>query len=66
MNKYHSKMKSTGGHSNKAQGSSPSLAMPIKTANWPGLPGKSSSSRAAGAPTTGCAGKPFQVKKSGL
>lgn len=66
MNKYHSKLKSNGGASNQASGSSPSLAMPVKTANWGGLPGPASSSRAAGTPTTGASGKPFQHKKTGL
>ena len=65
-NKYHSKMKSHGGGSNKAMGSAPSTAMPVKTANWPDLPGPAGSSRAAGTSTTGCKGKPFQLKAKGL
>jgi hypothetical protein len=60
-------MKSTGGGSNKATGSSPNLSMPEKTANWPGLPGKTQpSGRSLGAPTTGKAGAPFYIKKVGL
>ena len=66
-NKFYSKIKSTGGGSNKASGSPPSLGMPVKTAAWPGLPGKTQSkSRSGGAPTTGTGNKPFYVKKEGL
>jgi hypothetical protein len=65
-NKYNQKMKSTGGGSNKATGSPPALSMPETTAAWPGLPGPASKSRAAGVPTTGYTGKPFELKKVGM
>ena len=67
INRSTAPSKQTGGEggSNKAMGSSPSLAMPEKTANWPGLPGKASPSRAAGAPKTGYSG-PFRVKQQGM
>ena len=65
-NKYHSKMKSHGGGSNKAQGSPPNAPMSEKTANWPGLPGKASSSRASGAKETGYCGAKFHLKAKGL
>ena len=59
--------KSRGGEggSNKAQGSTPSTAMPERTADWPGVPGKTGPSRAGGAPTKGKLG-PFEVKKQGI
>lgn len=55
-NKYHNRdtapSKQTGGQggSNKAMGKAPSLSMPEKTANWPGLPGKAGPDRSAGVP----------------
>lgn len=70
-NKYFNKdaapSRQTGGEggSNKAAGSPPSLAMPEKTANWPGLPGKGGPDRSAGTPKTGYAG-PHRVKQEGL
>ena len=70
-NKYWNKdtapSKQTGGEGgpNKACGSKPNPSAPDKTANWPGVPGKTQRSRAGGAPTTGHAG-PFEVKKVGL
>lgn len=65
-NKHHSKMKSSGGGTNKASGSPPSAAMPMKTAACPGLPGPASKCRAAGTSTTGHSGNPFHVKKMGM
>jgi hypothetical protein len=72
MNKYHNRdsapSKQTGGAvgSGKAAGGAPSASMPEKTANWPGVPGKTQAkSRAGGAPTRGHCG-PFEVKKIGL
>ena len=62
-NKLYSKFGSGGGGSNKAKGSAPSAAMPEKTANWPGLPGKASASR--GGPQNGSMG-PFSHKKQGM
>ena len=70
-NKYWNKdtapSKQTGGEggSNKAMGSTPSIPMPEKTANWPGLPGKAGPNRSAGTPETGYAG-PFRVKQVGM
>ena len=70
-NKYHGNLTGNGkqsggeGGSNKAMGSRPGLSAPDKTANWPGVPGKTQRSRAGGAPTTGYAG-PFEVKKVGI
>lgn len=68
-NKYHNSgpSKQTGGEggSNKAMGASPSSSMPEKTANWPGVPGKTQKGRAGGAPASGKRG-PFYVKKIGL
>ena len=70
-NKYHNRdtapSKQSGGEggSNKAMGSRPGLPSSDKTANWPGVPGKTQRSRAGGAPTTGYAGS-FEVKKVGL
>lgn len=53
------------GSSNTSKGSKPSGSMPMKTANWPGVPGKTQSSRSAGVKTTGKLGA-FEVKKIGL
>ena len=79
-NKYWNKdtapSKQSGGEggSNEPAGSGPESAessegtmpsMTVKTANWPGLPGKAGSSRAGGAPTKGYAG-PFLVKQVGM
>lgn len=47
-------------------GTDQSTAMPMKTADWPKLPGKPQpGSRATGMPTTGHCG-PFNHKKEGL
>ena len=70
-NKYHDQganpSKQTGGQGPgpKAQGSPASAPMPVKTANWPGLPGKAGPNRSGGDPTSGKLG-PFYVKKEGL
>ena len=57
--------KSGGGASNKAQGSRPASGSD-KTANWPGLPGKTQpKARNAGVPKTGHKGG-FYVKSVGL
>lgn len=53
------------GASNTSNGSKPSGGMPMKTANWPGVSGKTQSSRSAGVKTTGHKGG-FYVKKEGL
>lgn len=54
------------GADTKARGSKPSGAMPMKTANWPGVPGKTQSGdRSAGVKKTGHKGD-FYVKKQGL
>ena len=53
------------GGSNKAQGSGPSISMPEKTANWPGLPGKASPDRSAGVPKEGAITK-FRVDQEGM
>ena len=58
-NKYHdqganpSKQSGGEGGSNKATGNPPSMSMPEKTANWPGLPGKSGPDRSGGVPNNG-------------
>ena len=50
-----------------AMGMSPTLSMPIKTANWPGVPGKTQKNmRHGGAATKGYCGADFYVKKEGL
>lgn len=65
-NPNYNKMTSAGkGAFNKPMGSPPSEAMNEKTANWPGLPGKASASRAAGVPQKGSMG-PFYHKKVGM
>lgn len=64
-NPNYNKLSPGEGGSNKAMGSSPPTAMPEKTANWPGVPGKASASRAAGTPQKGSMGS-FEVKKVGL
>ena len=70
-NKYHNRdavpSKQTGGEggSNKAMGATPSMPMPERTANWPGVPGKTQGNRSGGAPTSGKRA-PFAVKKIGL
>lgn len=47
-------------------GTAKSNSMPMKTASWPGLPGKTQpGSRANGMPTSGHCG-PFSHKKEGL
>lgn len=57
---------SPSGPSNKPQGGKVPTAMPMGTANWPGLPGKTQGkSRSGGTPTTGKLG-PFYPKKEGL
>ena len=54
------------GGDNKAAGKRPTLTLPNKTANWPGVPGGTQSrSRSAGVPEIGHKG-PFYVKKVGL
>lgn len=67
-NNQHGANRSQGeGASNKARGSSPGGSMPMKTANWPGVPGKTQSgNRSAGVKTTGHKGAAFAVKKTGL
>jgi len=59
--------KSGGKASGGSQGGTAApTAMPIKTANWPDLPGKAQPrSRSEGTPIEGKCG-PFYVKKSGL
>lgn len=54
------------GASNKSKGSKPGGGMPMKTANWPGVPGKTQGNRSAGVKTTGHKGAAFEVKKIGL
>ena len=55
-----------GGGSNKPTGKRPTLTLPNKTANWPGVPGGTQTkSRSAGVSETGHKG-PFYVKKVGL
>ena len=67
-NGYHNKQVSPlkksggGGGNHKAQGSSPSEAMPEKTASWPGLPGASQPKARNGGTPSG----PFYVKKAGI
>ena len=39
-----------------------STAMPIKTANWPGLPGPGGPDRSDGTPKVGYCGAPFYAK----
>jgi hypothetical protein len=70
VNKYHGNLTGNGkqsggeGGSNAACGRRPTLTMPEKTANWPGLPGKAGPNRSGGAPTRGKLG-PFTVKREG-
>lgn len=64
-NKFYDKRNAGQGGSNKAMGASPSASMPERTANWPGVPGKTQKSRAGGAPKTGHCG-PFYVKSEGI
>ena len=61
-----SKQSGGGGGSNKPAGKRPTLTLPNKTANWPGVPGGTQSrSRSAGVPETGHKGS-FYVRKVGL
>ena len=62
-NKLYSKFGSGGGGSNKAQGSPPSTAMPVKTAGWPGLPGKDGPNRSGGTPNHGYAGQFYAMQQ---
>ena len=70
-NKYWNNMtgpnhKGAGGCSNKPKGSGVPTAMPMGTADWPGLPGQTQGkSRSGGTPTTGKLG-PFHSKKQGI
>lgn len=65
-NQHGANRKQGDGASNGAKGSKPSGGTPMKTANWPGLPGKTQSgNRSAGVKTTGKLGA-FEVKKIGL
>lgn len=58
--------KSGGGHKEGSRGSATGTSTPMKTASWPGLPGKTQPrARNAGQPTTGHKGA-FYVKKQGL
>jgi len=43
-------------------GKAQSMAMPIKTANWPSLPGPGGPDRSGGTPKVGYCGAPFYVK----
>lgn len=52
-------------YSEQADGPAPSTSMPMKTANWPGLPGKAGPNRANGTPKEGHCG-PFFNKKEGM
>lgn len=54
------------GASNTSKGSKPAAGTPMKTANWPGVPGKTQSSdRSCGCKKTGSKGD-FYVKQIGL
>jgi hypothetical protein len=58
--------RSGGGHKEGSRGSKPGGSMPMKTANWPGLPGKTQpKARNAGIPKTGHKGS-FRVKAVGV
>ena len=46
-------------------GKSQATAMPMKTAAWPGTPGKTGPNRSGGAPKSGHCGA-FHVKQEGL
>lgn len=46
-------------------GKAQSTTMPMKTADWPGLPGKASPDRSGGTKKTGHCG-PFRVKQVGM
>lgn len=68
-NKYHnqganpSSQSGDGGGSNKAQGSPANVSMPVRTANWPGLPGKSGPDRSAGVPNRGYVGQFYALQE---
>ena len=66
-NNMHGANRSQGeGASNKAQGSKSGGGTPMKTANWPAVPGKTQSKdRSAGVKKTGRMGS-FHVKQTGL
>lgn len=69
-NKYHNTdtapSHQTGGTGGgQVQGRRPVMPGRDGTADWPGLPGKASKSRAAGTPERGYAG-PFRHKKEGM
>lgn len=53
------------GSGNEGPGEDSVPQPPMKTAAWPGLPGKTQRSRAGGAPTKGHVG-PFRVKSQGI
>ncbi len=64
-NPNYSKLPPGQGGSNKPMGSPAPTAMPERTANWPGVPGKTQAARNAGTPTKGPLG-PFHVKAEGI
>ena len=66
-NMHGANRKGPGGAKNSASGSPiGTSASPMKTANWPGLPGKTQAkARNAGVPKTGAKG-PFHVKAVGI
>lgn len=65
-NQHGANRKSPEGASNTSKGSKTGTGTPMKTAAWPGVPGKTQSgSRSAGVKTTGKLGA-FEVKKIGI
>lgn len=64
-NKHYDKRGAGQGGSNKPMGASPSAPMPERTANWPGVPGKTQKGRSGGTAKAGYFG-PFYVKSDGI
>ena len=50
----------------KQAGTAQSSAMPMKSADYPGLPGKAGPDRSGGTTRIGHCGAPFHVKQKGL
>jgi len=70
-NKFYNDLSSKGGgkvnpaDAGEGKGTPAPSAMPMKTAAWPGLPGKTGPERSLGTPKRGKRG-PFHVKQEGL
>ncbi len=68
-NKFYNNLSSKGGGKagggNQA-GTVQSSAMPMKSADYPGLPGQAGPDRSGGTSKTGFCGMPFQVKQKGF